>query len=376
MNPHDDSAMDEPLPDAAEVREAYDALPGGEVPAALDTSILARARAAAEQNNTVVELKRPAVRRWAIPIATAASVVMVMSVVYEMQFSSPRETPIAGTTAIGLGADTAIQEDREVASEAPVSEDVAKKSAQARASQPSAAAITNSLQAPPVMDASGASPPRVVALTESIVVAPPAPVIHVPLPSSPATERTTVADEVREERSASKASEVESSEQRDKKAEPASAGSSASVASASTQLLGKAAGLAEARPSLTPLAQLAGHYRYESYSFISPSGHVVGMTDRGYSAATLDIDAQGTLTQRITMSKGKVVTRTAKILEAKLDNDSGYWIAQWSDMTRPTKVEISREGEQLFSTTRFTNPADGPLYGSLEQITLQRIVRK
>lgn len=181
---------DEPLAGAADVRKAYDALPGNDVPAELDARILARAREAADKPDNGIALKRQAIRRWAIPISAAASVVVVMSVVYELRFSTPHESPAAITTSMEQDAATPPQDERELADASPASETSAKKPASARAKHRADASRANSISPPPPVVAPVVSPPPpMVSLAES-APASPAPVISIPLPSSTSSEQS------------------------------------------------------------------------------------------------------------------------------------------------------------------------------------------
>lgn len=350
--------MDEPLPEAADVKKAYDALPRSDVPAKLDARILARAREAASKPNNVVLLKLRAMRRWAIPVTAAASVVVVMSVVYETQFSSPRDASVVVTTSTDQAATSPLQDDRVLHPAAPAPETTAKQSAATRAKQRTDAARVNSMPRPPPVVVPGVSLPPIVSLAESVAPAPPATGFSVPMSSPISSGQATVANEPRQER---------------KEQEYKDAGrTTADAAIAPAQLLGKVEKQVEADPLLASLGTLAGHYTYESYRMTMLSGQVLGLKELGYTAATLDIDAQGTLTRRMTMTNGKVVTETAKILEVKLDDNSGYWIAQWPDIRYPVQADISFERGRLVSRTQFEDLADTPRFGNVELAIMHR----
>jgi hypothetical protein len=117
---------------------------------------------------------------------------------------------------------------------------------------------------------------------------------------------------------------------------------------------------------------LAGHYNYQSYRIVLLSGEVVGLKELGYTAATLDIDVQGTLTRRMTATNGKVTTQTAKVIEAKFDGRHGEWTVLWSDMSYPVQSNFGFAAGKLVSRTQFEDLSDTARFGSVEQATLQR----
>jgi hypothetical protein len=126
-----------------------------------------------------------------------------------------------------------------------------------------------------------------------------------------------------------------------------------------------------ARASAGDLAAIAGHYAYSEYSVTFPNGRVLHLKDLGAVSAVLDIN-ENTLTLRMTMRSGQVVTESAKILETHLSNGSGYWLAQWPDMAYPVKAQISVQGTTLASVTKFDNSSDAERYGSVESATLTK----
>ena len=166
--------------------------------------------------------------------------------------------------------------------------------------------------------------------------------------------------------------EQESKEQLSKAAE---AFKSSAVA-AQGQLLGVTAKQADAAPSLDSLSAVVGQYNYESYRVIMLSGEVLGLKELGYTAATLDIDAQGTLTRRMTGTNGKVDIQTAKIVEVKLGSNSGYWIAQWPGIRYPVQADISFNASRLISRMQFEDMGDTARFGSVEQAMLRRVGSK
>ena len=121
------------------------------------------------------------------------------------------------------------------------------------------------------------------------------------------------------------------------------------------------------------LSQVAGHYRYDRYSVQLPNGREVGLNDLGVSEAFLDISEGGTITLRMRMRAGKSVTQTAQVIEAHFSGPTGYWIAQWPDMTYPVRAEIRlAPGGTLISDTHFTDRSDKARFGSVEHAVLRR----
>jgi len=121
------------------------------------------------------------------------------------------------------------------------------------------------------------------------------------------------------------------------------------------------------------LSQVAGHYRYDRYIVKLPNGREVGLNDLGATEAFLDISAGGTITLRMRMRAGKSVTQTARVIEAHFSGPTGYWIAQWPDMTYPVRAEIRlAPGGTLISDTHFTDRSDKPRFGSVEHAVLRR----
>ena len=121
------------------------------------------------------------------------------------------------------------------------------------------------------------------------------------------------------------------------------------------------------------LAAVAGHYRYEQYSVSRPNQHVLSLNDLGATDAFLDISYDGTLTLRMTMRAGNIVTETAKVIEAHFSGAKGYWIAQWPDMTSPVRAQILFNKGLLMSTTRFEDGSDTERFGSTEHAVLRRL---
>jgi hypothetical protein len=127
-----------------------------------------------------------------------------------------------------------------------------------------------------------------------------------------------------------------------------------------------------ATASAGDLTAIAGHYTYTDYSVSLPSGRVMHLEDLGAVSATLDISESNSLTLRMVMRSGQVVTETAKIVEIHFANGSGYWLAQWPDMTYPVKALISVRGSTLSSVTKFEKASDSERFGSVENATLTK----
>jgi len=370
---HSDSHHEESLPGAAEVKRAYRALPQTDVPAELDAAVLARARDAA--NKTHVASKRIALRRWAIPLSAAASILVAMSVVYEMRFNAPPQ--VATVKAVML--------DQEKTSASPA-EPVQPEMDLQKPAAPRAKHRSDTAKAPPPVVVGLNSPQVVPSLPAAISIAPPAPVIAVPLPSSASSKSaasaagSTAAPEL-EEGVAANESRLEKKQPALNSAEdkttsnitaPASADAAAGqvVQSMSARRANKL--VAEPKPSLASLSTLAGHYQYVSYKVVNLSGEVTTLKDHGYATASLHLDAQGTLTQTLAAADGTVVTRTAKVLQLKFDGHSGYWVVLWSDMTYPVESSIALTADKLVSRTQFEELADEARFGNVELATLKR----
>ncbi len=121
------------------------------------------------------------------------------------------------------------------------------------------------------------------------------------------------------------------------------------------------------------LSAVAGHYRYEQYSVTLPGQHVMSLNDLGATDAFLDISDSGTITLRMTMRAGNIVTETAKVIEAHLSGAKGYWIAQWPNMANPVRAQILFSKGLLMSTTRFEDQSDKQRFGSTEHAVLRRL---
>jgi hypothetical protein len=124
------------------------------------------------------------------------------------------------------------------------------------------------------------------------------------------------------------------------------------------------------------LSSIAGHYRYEQYSVTLPSQKVLSLSDMGATEAFLDISTDGTITVRMTMKAGNVVTETAKVLDAHFVGQKGYWIAQWPEMTSPVRAEISPNDGGIVSDTHFDDKSDRDRYGSVEHAVLRKVAAK
>ena len=363
---HHDPAMDEPTPGATEVKQAYSKLPSLDVPSVLDARILTRAREAAGKSNKVVSMQLAGIRRWAIPLSTAASVIVVLSVVYETQFNKPHESPVAAMSE----SDVASSTEHASAAAAPSLDKAEQKPARAGSKQASNAARGKLIQpAQPSIGPSAAPvvmpPPVVVSMADPTAAAP---VVASPPPPAPAARNEpmimanqSIANEHLNERSEDK------KEQESKAADRAQA--SAKIAAGS--VMGLAAKPVDAVTSAA-LSTLAGHYNYVSYRVVMLSGEVVGLKELGYISATLDIDAQGTFTRRMTAANGKVTTQIAKVIEARLDGRHGDWTVLWSDMTYPVQSNFGFADGKLVSRTQFEDLSDSARFGSVEQATLQR----
>jgi len=118
---------------------------------------------------------------------------------------------------------------------------------------------------------------------------------------------------------------------------------------------------------------IAGHYHYEQYVVTLPNGRDIGFKDMGATDATLDITASGTITLHMTMSSGKVVEQSAKVVSLQFSQGKGHWIAQWPDMSYPVRAEISVADGVLTSDTRFDEWPDPERFGSTEHAVLKKI---
>ena len=121
------------------------------------------------------------------------------------------------------------------------------------------------------------------------------------------------------------------------------------------------------------LSPVAGHYRYEQYSVTLPSQRVLNLNDLGATDAFLDISDNGTITLRMTMKTGNMVTETAKVLEAHFSGAKGYWIAQWPDMANPVRAQLVFDKGVLMSTTHFEDKSDAQRFGSTEHAVLRKL---
>jgi len=121
------------------------------------------------------------------------------------------------------------------------------------------------------------------------------------------------------------------------------------------------------------LSAVIGHYRYEEYTVKLPNGRLLGLNDLGATDAFLDISDNGTITLRMIMKTGNTVTQTAKVVEAHFMQGKGYWIAQWPDMTKPVKAQITISAGTLTSDTTFDDRSDVERFGSVEHAVLRRV---
>jgi len=119
---------------------------------------------------------------------------------------------------------------------------------------------------------------------------------------------------------------------------------------------------------------IAGRYRYEQYVVTLPNGRVIGLKDLGATDAILEITSSGTITLRMTLSSGKEVNQSAKMVSLRFSQGKGYWIAQWPDMSYPVRAEISIAGGVLTSDTRFDDRSDAERFGSTEHAVLKKIL--
>jgi hypothetical protein len=121
------------------------------------------------------------------------------------------------------------------------------------------------------------------------------------------------------------------------------------------------------------LADVAGHYVYSDYAVTLPGGKTLDLAALGAANATLDIDPKGTITLRMTMKNGQQVEQSAHVSEAKFKGGSGYWVAQWPDMTYPVRAEITVTNGNLQSVTTFDEKSDVARYGTVERATLKKV---
>jgi hypothetical protein len=120
------------------------------------------------------------------------------------------------------------------------------------------------------------------------------------------------------------------------------------------------------------LSAVTGHYRYEEYNVTLPNGRVLGLGDIGASKAFLDISETGTVTLRMIMKAGNTITQTAKVIDAHFSQGKGYWVAQWPDMSKPVRAQITISAGILTSDTSFDDRSDAERYGSVEHAVLRK----
>jgi hypothetical protein len=61
------------------------------------------------------------------------------------------------------------------------------------------------------------------------------------------------------------------------------------------------------------------------------------------------------------------------VIEAHFSGPTGYWIAQWPDMSYPVRAEIRLAPcGTLISETHFTDRSDTAPFGSVEHAVLRR----
>lgn len=379
MKRGDKPAANEPIPGAREVSQAYGALPNAEVPPELDARVLAHARGATDKSGKVVSLAQARLRRWAVPLSTAASVLVVMSVVYEMQFNTPNPAQLQAPIDTKLIEEASPEQDASASLEEEHAPATAGNSRQAALEKPVApaanemadAARGHAIAPPPPMVAPSIAP-VIVTFPESASLAPQVSLpLPSPAPSAPAaafSESTVMANASREEKK-----EQEIGAAADKAAAKVEAERSSSAMIASGQLQALAAKRAAAQAALPDLKLIAGRYTYQSYRLVTLSGERMGLKELGYATATLDIDASGTLTRRMTAADGKVTTQTATVLEAKLADGGGRWTILWSDLGYPIEATLLFDANKLTSRAQFEQMSDADHFGNVEFATLQRI---
>lgn len=187
----EDEVFDAYLGRESEVSKRYRALGADEVPAALDRSVLAQARAAVA-DKMALPRKRPAWTRWTAPLALAASAVLVVSIIMRsgtqhevsMRDVGVIERKYAEAPASSDGSVTENAERDAVAGEAG-------KSLQAPAALPPAAQAME-LAAPSTVDKKS-SERRVLKRQEDSSVAAPAGEVGSPMPEPAAQSAVEVA---------------------------------------------------------------------------------------------------------------------------------------------------------------------------------------
>jgi hypothetical protein len=130
--------------------------------------------------------------------------------------------------------------------------------------------------------------------------------------------------------------------------------------------------VASGRSMAGDLSAVAGHYRYEQYMVTLANQRVLSLSDLGAVDAFLDISEVGTITLRMTMRAGNTVTETARVLEAHFAAGKGYWLAQWPDMSKPVRAQITLGTGTLTSDTHFDDESDVKRYGSIEHAVLRK----
>ncbi|MBB5020324.1 hypothetical protein HNQ59_003643 [Chitinivorax tropicus] len=159
---HQDALPDEPF-----IRQAYQALPQAEPSTALDAAILQAAQASIDAPSPATVVPLPTKRRWyAIPLATAATVVLGLGMLLEMQSAKKEEAVIHETVAMAPAADAMSRAERSQSTGAmptptPLAGDAMKPS-----SSPTPAVIDNPMAAeqvsppPAKLTTAQAQPPK------------------------------------------------------------------------------------------------------------------------------------------------------------------------------------------------------------------------
>jgi len=103
-----------------------------------------------------------------------------------------------------------------------------------------------------------------------------------------------------------------------------------------------------------------------------PNGRILELKDMRATDATLDFTTSGTIIMHITMSSGKAIDQSAKMVSSQVFHGKGDWIAKWPDIRYPLRADISIAGDLLTSDTSFDDRPDAERVESSEHAVLRK----
>ena len=121
------------------------------------------------------------------------------------------------------------------------------------------------------------------------------------------------------------------------------------------------------------LAKIAGKYNYEKYELTLNNGKTLSMNDIGAKAINIEFRKDSSIFMKMEMLDGKSIETNATINKIEINQNKGYWIAQWPDMNYPVRKDFSFHDDLFEYQIKFDNENDPMRYGAIEHAILRKV---